>query len=225
MEMPQTYFKCPNIRILDISDNDFMGKLPLRFFENWKAKEFEDDNMLTYIHENSDFQPKRSWYDDEAWAYTYSMVMTNKGNDVFYPKVQEVFIAIDFSSNKFVGKIPESIGNLKGAQLLNLSNNVLAGHIPSSLGNLTKLEVLDFSQNKLSGEIPQQLTQLTFLAVFNVCHNHLMGPIPQGEQFDTFENSSFEGNPRLCGRPLTRKCENSSISQESQDSESPFEFG
>ncbi|XP_059449463.1 receptor-like protein 7 [Corylus avellana] len=234
METPQTYFKFPNIHILDISCNDFMGKLPLRLFENWKAKKFEDDeHMLTYIHESSDFQKKRYWFADVAWAaYTYSMVMTNKGNVVFYEKVQEVFTAIDFSSNRFVGEIPESIGNLKGAQLLNLSNNALTGHIPSSLGNLTKLETLDLSQNNLSGEIPQQLTQLIFLEVFSVSHNNLAGPIPQGKQFDTFENSSFEGNPRLCGRTLTRKCENSnephshpSISQESQDSGSPFEFG
>jgi hypothetical protein len=227
MEMPQTYFKCPNFQILDISYNDFMGKLPLRFFENWKAKKLEDEHMLTYIY----FQPKISFWHSRT-AYTYSMVMTNKGNDIFYEKVQEALIAIDLSSNRFVGEIPESIGNLNGVQLLNLSNNALTGHISSSLGNLTKLETLDLSQNMLLGEIPQQLIQLIFLAVFNVSHNNLMGPIPQGKQFDTFENSSFEGNLRLCGRPLTRKCENSneapsqpSISQESQNSGSPFEFG
>jgi hypothetical protein len=160
------------------------------------------------------------------------MMMTNKGKNMFYEKVQELFTAIDFSSNKFLGEIPKSIGNLKGAQLLNLSNNYLTGHIPSSLGNLTELEALDLSQNKLSGEIPQQLTQLTFLAVFNVSHNNLTGPIPQGKQFDTFENNSFEGNPGLCGRPLTKKCGNSnespsqpSIFEASQDSGSSFEFG
>ncbi|XP_059449547.1 receptor-like protein 6 [Corylus avellana] len=207
MGTPQTYFKFPNLRILDISHNDFMGKLPLRLLENWKAKNFEN-------------------------AYTYSMMMTNKGNSMFYEKVQELFTAIDFSSNNFVGEIPESIGNLKGAQLLNLSNNALIGHIPSSLGNLTELEALDLSHNKLSGEIPQQLTQLTFLGFLNVSRNNLMGPIPQGRQFDTFENKSFQGNPGLCGRPLTRKCGNSneppshpSISRESQDFGLPFEFG
>jgi Leucine-rich repeat (LRR) protein len=179
MEIPQTYFKCPNFQILDISYNDFMGKLPLRFFENWKAKKLEDEHMLTYIY----FQPKISFWHSRT-AYTYSMVMTNKGNDIFYEKVQEALIAIDLSSNRFVGEIPESIGNLNGVQLLSLSNNALTGHISSSLGNLTKLETLDLSQNMLLGEIPQQLIQLIFLAVFNVSHNNLMGPIPQGKQFD-----------------------------------------
>jgi hypothetical protein len=61
----------------------------------------------------------------------------------------------------------------------------------------------------------------------------LRGPIPQGKQFGTFEVGSFEGNSGLCGKPLTKKCDNfdelpypsSSISEGSKDSESPFEFG
>lgn len=113
---------------------------------------------------------------------------------------------IDLSSNKFDGEIPESIGGLVGLYSLNLSNNALTGPILTSLANLTQLEALDLSQNKLLGEIPQQLTQLTFLAVFSVSHNHLTGPIPQGKQFNTFSNSSFDGNPGLCGSPLSRVC-------------------
>jgi Leucine-rich repeat (LRR) protein len=235
MKTSQTYLKFPNMRILDISNNDLMGKLPLRLFENWKAIKFEKVDSSTYIQEDSYIELQNTpmfVYHLPHSTYTYSMMMTNKGNIMFYEKVQELFTAIDFSNNRFVGKIPKSIGNLKGAQLLNLSNNYLTGHIPSSLGNLTKLETLDLSQNKLSGEIPQQLTQLTFLEVFNVSHNNLTGPIPQGKQFNTFENNSFEDNPGLCGKPLTKKCGNSdkapfkhSIFEASQDSRSPFEFG
>jgi Leucine-rich repeat (LRR) protein len=232
METRQTYFKFPSMRILDISNNDLMGKLPLRLLENWKAKKFENVDSSTYIQEESYLYSARWEYYLPQSTYTYSMMMTNKGNIMFYEKVQELFTAIDFSNNRFVGEIPKSIENLKGAQLLNLSNNYLTGHIPSSLGNLTELETLDLSQNKLSGEIPQQLTQLTFLEVFSVSHNCLMGRIPQGKQFDTFETNSFEDNPGLCGKPLTKKCGNSdkapfkhSIFEASQDSRSPFEFG
>jgi Leucine-rich repeat (LRR) protein len=232
METPQTYLKFPNMRILDISNNDLMGKLPSRLLKNWKAIKFENVDSSTYIQEDSYFRTQQQAMEGEYYTYAYSMMMTNKGNIMFYEKVQKLFTAIDFSNNRFVGEIPKSIGNLKGAQLLNLSNNYLTGHIPSSLGNLTELETLDLSQNKLSGEIPQQLTQLTFLEVFNVSHNSLTGPIPQGKQFDTFENNSFEDNPGLCGKPLTKKCGNSdkapfkhSIFEASQDSGSPFEFG
>ena len=110
------------------------------------------------------------------------------------------------SSNRFVGEIPKSIGDLKDLNMLNLSNNILTGHIPVSLENLTQLESLDLSQNRLSGEIPLQLTQLTFLEWFNVSHNYLVGSIPKGKQFNTFESSSFEGNLGLCGYPLPKKC-------------------
>jgi hypothetical protein len=233
MGTPQSYFTFPNMRILDISYNNFVGKLPLSLLENWKARKCENANSLTYMHENPGFEIQKGLgYFDWPQAYTYSMMMTNKGNSLFYEKVQELFIAIDFSSNRFVGEIPVSIGNLKGALLLNLSNNHLTGRIPSSLGNLVELEELDLSQNKLSRKIPPELAQLTFLKFFNVSQNNLMGPISQGKQFDTFENRSFERNPRLCGRPLTKKCWNSneppsqaSIFKESQEFGSPFEFG
>jgi hypothetical protein len=182
MGTSQTYFKFPYMRIIDISYNDFMGKLPLGLLESWKARKFENPNSLTYIHENPGFEIQKGLgYFDWPQAYTYSMMMTNKGNNLFYEKVQELFTAIDFSSNRFVDEIPVSIGNLKGALLLNLSNNHLIGGIPSSLGNLVELEALDLSQNKLSGKIPPELAQLTFLEFFNVSQNNLMGPIPQGK--------------------------------------------
>ena len=75
------------------------------------------------------------------------------------------------------------------------------------MGNLTNLESLDLSNNKFSGRIPQQLAELTFLAFFNVSDNYLTGPIPQGNQFATFDNTSFDGNSGLCGKPLSKGCE------------------
>nr|KAJ0226226.1 hypothetical protein LSAT_V11C100024160 [Lactuca sativa] len=99
-----------------------------------------------------------------------------------------------------------------GLQAFNLSNNNFTGHVLPTLGNLENLEALDLSRNKLSGEIPQQLVQLGYFSIFNVSFNHLDGHIPQGKQFDTFENDSYEGNPRLCGQPLSKKCQYSKVS-------------
>ncbi|XP_058202562.1 receptor-like protein Cf-9 [Rhododendron vialii] len=121
-------------------------------------------------------------------------------------------VVVDFSSNTFVGDIPESLGTLSGLLFLNTSNNKLTGAIPLSLAKLMELESLDLSQNLLSGQIPWELTQLTFLSILNVSHNQLTGPVPQGKQFDTFENSSYDGNSGLYGVPLSTLCRNSMTS-------------
>ena len=68
------------------------------------------------------------------------MTMRNKGKNMLYKKVNELFTAIDFSSNRFVSEILEYVGNLKRAQLLSLSNNAFTSHIPPSLGNLTEMK-------------------------------------------------------------------------------------
>ena len=158
--------------------------------------------------------------------------MTNKGVELEYEKIQDVFTVIDFSSNRFERGIPKLVGSLKGFHSLNLSNNALTGYITPSLGSLTNVESMDLSRNKLFGEIPAQLTQLFSLEYFNVSNNRLIGPILCGNQLDTFQNNSFGGNPRLCGNPLSKKCGDHKYTpispspfEKSQSSLSPFELG
>ncbi|KAK5844920.1 hypothetical protein PVK06_001066 [Gossypium arboreum] len=73
---------------------------------------------------------------------------------------------------------------------------------------MTWPEWLDLSSNKLSGQIPTGLLDLTFLSFFNVSYNQLVGRIPCGNQFNTSENGSYQGNEGLCGVPLSRGCDN-----------------
>ncbi|ESQ46964.1 hypothetical protein EUTSA_v10027661mg [Eutrema salsugineum] len=178
------------LKVIDISKNDFTGTITSFYFSTWR-------DMTTSNALNDD-----SYMEDftvYVASYHSSMEMVHKGVYTEFLWIRKDFIAIDFSENRFYGKIPESIGFLKGLHLLNLSSNAFTSDIPQSLANLTNLEALDLSQNQLSGRIPQDLGMLSFLSTINFSHNNLEGPIPRGTQFQIQNCSSFIGNPRLYG--------------------------
>ncbi|XP_022733590.1 receptor-like protein 12 [Durio zibethinus] len=184
----------PMLRILDIAFNNFSGDLSIEFLQCLGAMTLMTNGnkaKLDYIGEE--------YYQD-------SVTIVNKGIEIFYEKILTIFTCLDLSNNSFHGRIPEEIQFLKSLKVLNLSQNSFSGQIPLALENLKDLESLDLSQNKLSGKIPPQLTSLTFLEALNLSYNQLEGSIPQSNQFNTFSNDSYKGNPRLCGPPLSRKC-------------------
>ncbi|GKV38655.1 hypothetical protein SLEP1_g46545 [Rubroshorea leprosula] len=182
------------LRVLDLSNNDFVGPLPLRYFKNFKAMTdlYRDERSPEYMNVSS---------------YQYSLVVTWKGFDYELQGILTIFSNIHLSNNKFEGEIPDVIGKLSSLKGLNLSHNNLTGHIPPSLGNLMNLEWLDLSSNELIGKIPNELVSLTQLSVLNLSNNHLLGRIPQGNQFNTFGNGSYGGNLGLCGIPLSKSCD------------------
>lgn len=188
----------PMLHVMDLSSNEFTGNLLKEFVQSLVGMQLTSNNesRARYVGDN---------YNINGY-YKESVTITNKGRKMLLDRIITLFTCLDLSNNSFHGEIPEEIRILKSLIVLTLSHNNFLGQIPSSLSDLTELESLDLSSNHLSGEIPPQLSRLTFLAVMNLSYNHLEGRIPQGNQFLTFPNSSYEGNPRLCGPPLTRKC-------------------
>ncbi|XP_071688506.1 receptor-like protein 49 [Rutidosis leptorrhynchoides] len=196
----------PKLRIMDLSNNSFSGQLPDKYFKIWKSMK------SVYAGNSSIMGFDISIPTCLPREIPYTMTLINKGVKTEYAKILNIFNAIDFSCNSFEGEIPQSLTDLQGLESLNLSNNHLTGYVLPSLGNLKNLESLDLSHNELSGKIPQELLQLGFLAMFNVSFNHLEGRVPSGNQFNTFENHSYVGNPLLCGQPLSIDCQGSTTS-------------
>ncbi|XP_057536135.1 receptor-like protein 12 isoform X2 [Amaranthus tricolor] len=195
-------FSFSNLQILDLSNNNFCGKLPFIYIKQFRS--MMDINMSTIG------SPR--YLENEFGNYMYSIKMIVKGNQLDYKKIITSMSTFDMSNNHFEGEIPNSIGMLRALRNLNLSHNLLTGNIPPSIKNLSLLDGLDLSSNRLIGEIPQELVSLTFLEVFNVSYNQLEGPIPHGNNFDTFSSDSYEGNLELCGVPLL-ECKNNTVVQ------------
>ncbi|GKV38482.1 hypothetical protein SLEP1_g46393 [Rubroshorea leprosula] len=78
-------------------------------------------------------------------------------------------------------RLPESIGDLKSLQYLNLLHCNLEGSIPASIasiGNLRQLTSLGLSSSNLNGQIPPSLANLTQLSSLGLSNNQFSGPIP-----------------------------------------------
>ncbi|PRQ30158.1 putative non-specific serine/threonine protein kinase [Rosa chinensis] len=185
--IPHHLCSLPLLQNLDLSHNRFSGTIPKCL-----------NNLISLVD-----------YGPFAWTGFLDLEVTTvtvKGRASEYlDKNAQLLFIIDFSSNDLEGEIPEEICSLVQLGALNLSMNQLSGHIPSKIGNLKLLEALDLSQNQLSGQIPQSLASLTFLSHLNLSCNNLTGRIPSGNQLQTLDDPSiYEGNPSLCGFPLSK---------------------
>ncbi|KAM6574169.1 hypothetical protein CsatA_022496 [Cannabis sativa] len=214
---------CPNtngtwemLQILDLAQNNFSGVIPGQWLKTMQAMMTHNENLQANVNTtNSNVLGFTHLYSVTlnlnqmsilGVYYRYIVTVTSKGQEMKLPKILNIFISIDLSSNNLQGPIPAALGELQALTVLNLSNNAHTGKIPSSIGDLRQLESLDLSRNNLIGSIPTSLEQLTFLSFLNLSYNNLVGRIPMDNQFRTFSEDSFVGNKRLCGFPLMNKC-------------------
>nr|KJB13187.1 hypothetical protein B456_002G060500 [Gossypium raimondii] len=185
-----------SLQILDLSKNEFTGPFPKIFFQSFRR--------LKLVAAS---QPQQmSKCGPENYKNYVKLTMKRLEIELDLDKSLTNFTLIDFSNNRFSGRIPEALGELHALLVLNLSHNRLNDTLPPSLANMAALESLDLSSNKLGGRIPSEVTKLTFLEVLNLSQNNFFGPIPVGHQFNTFDIDSYAGNLGLCGFPLSKKC-------------------
>ncbi|CAM0946827.1 unnamed protein product [Alopecurus aequalis] len=213
--VPESIYSCSNLAALRLAYNNLSGQLSpklsnLKYLAFLSLTENSFKNITNTIH-----ILKR------CRNLTTLLIALNFRGEIMpeadkidgFENLQVLSIGelLNLSHNKFTGEIPFEIGQLKALLVLNFSYNRLTGQIPQSICNLKDLLVLDLSINDLTAAIPTALNSLHFLSAFNISHNDLEGPIPSGGQFNTFSDSSYDGNPKLCGSMLTKKCHRFSI--------------
>ncbi|KAL0905211.1 hypothetical protein M5K25_027400 [Dendrobium thyrsiflorum] len=113
--------------------------------------------------------------------------------------------AVYLSRNNFSGEIPaDEFAGMRSLKKLFLSNNGFIGPVPGSLVGLGKLLELRLDHNKFAGGIPS--FRQPRLAIVDVSFNRLEGAIPN--RLSRMDPALFQGNPKLCGAPLTVICNN-----------------
>lgn len=85
LESHEINYGFPNLRILDLSYNNFTGKLPINSFKDWNALKLDKEHNLTYIQVEKSFNVGSF---NSFYFYNYSIKITNKGLDIAYYKVQ-----------------------------------------------------------------------------------------------------------------------------------------
>ncbi|KAJ9678860.1 hypothetical protein PVL29_020910 [Vitis rotundifolia] len=188
------------IQLLDLSGNNMSGTIP-RCLSNFTA--MTKKGTLTIAYNYTLGSPDGHFLDG---SYVDRELVKWKGREFEYKNTLGLVKSIDLSSNKLMGEIPKEVTNLLELVSLNFSRNNLTGLIPTTIGQLKSLDVLDLSQNQLIGEIPASLSEIDRLSTLNLSNNNLSGKIPQGTQLQSFNASTYEGNPTLCGLPLLKKC-------------------
>ncbi|TYJ23742.1 hypothetical protein E1A91_A08G213700v1 [Gossypium mustelinum] len=200
--IPSTLCRQQLLQVLDLSLNNISGDIP-SCLNNLTAMAHLGSSMalipLVGITYTVDF------IGAIGINFHEHLLVVWKGFEREYGNTLGLLKSIDLSCNKLSGKIPRELASLQGLINLNLSRNMLRGSIIREISQLKSLDSLNLSTNNLSGEIPESMSELSFLSMLDFSNNNLSGKIPSSTQLQSFNATSYSGNPGLCGEPL-RKC-------------------
>ncbi|XP_044394852.1 receptor-like protein EIX1 [Triticum aestivum] len=172
------FWKVTSLKYLSLRQNQLFGKFPdaLGNMTSLKVLDLSDNNLnKTGNLKNLLINLCHLEILDLSYnSMNGDIVVLMEGLQCPPEKLQE----LHFSENKFMGTLPNVVGEFSSLNILDMCNNNLVGLIPLGLWNLVRLTYLDLSMNQLNGNVPTEigaLTALTYLVIFS---NNLTGSIP-----------------------------------------------
>ena len=112
--------------------------------------------------------------------------------------------------NMLIGSVAESVVSAMSLQKLVLGANRLSGTLPDDIGLLAKAKLMDVHANNLAGSIPYSIGRCPRLKDICAWENRFIGTLPTALRWlKHLANLRCKGT-LLLAPSLTRKCQNSS---------------
>ncbi|KAK9748098.1 hypothetical protein RND81_02G035900 [Saponaria officinalis] len=161
---------CRNLRVLNISTNNFTGSID-GCFDGCRKLEYVDLSA--------------NQFSGKLWTGFARLKFFNVGENEFDGSILPGFFqgncrlqVLDLSENEFFGEFPEEISNCRNLIVLILGGNRFSGNVPKSLGSVSTLEVLILGGNNFSREIPESLLNCKKLVFLDFSKNDFQNDIP-----------------------------------------------
>ncbi|KAF3641304.1 hypothetical protein T459_22769 [Capsicum annuum] len=147
--IPSWIFSLPSLLELDLSNNSFSGKI-----QEFKSKTLQELQLLILSQNNF------------------------SGQIASTVCIQKTLRVLDLGSNHLNGPIPQCLGELRTAWILDLSNNCLSGTINTTFNIGNQLIIINLYGNKLKGKVPPSLINCRYLEFLDLGNNELNVTFP-----------------------------------------------
>ncbi|KAI0524102.1 hypothetical protein KFK09_003466 [Dendrobium nobile] len=171
-EFPIVLNNCSKLQKLDISDNYFVGELPVdidKMPSNLTHLVIYGNNFTGNIPQAIGRLPAIKLI-NLRYNLLDGTIPAEMGN-------LSTLETLDLAYNSLVGEIPASIWIMKPLKYLYLFGNKLTGEISRTVAANGLVEI-DLSKNNLTGSIPEAFGELHNLTDLLLCYNNLSGEIP-----------------------------------------------
>ncbi|XVE48423.1 hypothetical protein DITRI_Ditri01bG0001100 [Diplodiscus trichospermus] len=173
-----------------LSQNQIRGKLPQQLH-------FPYLNAIDLSH-NYFEGPLPSWSTNATDVFLEENSFSGsipENIGVLMPRLQKLYVF----TNHLSGRIPSSMCDIEGLQILSFGNNELSGELPNCWYRSLMFWGIDISNNSLTGNIPSSFGFLSSLSVLLLSNNNLGGEIPSSLQNCSGLTSIDLGGNKLSG--------------------------